>query len=446
MTAEVVNGSGYFPGSPGSAETTVTDDDHVPVILEWQETAVTVDEDDGTVSLTAVVTTTKDKAPESRFAFDATVAVTDGSADSEDYSPSSSATLTFSASSFSPVTVGGQSRYQATQTFFVTIERDDAHEEDESFTARVAWETPGEPHLRGGNSTARVTITDDDPVPLVLGWERPEWSVEESDGSVTLKAVAITTINRMPEEGFSFEASVRTSGDSASEGSDFTRLSVSETFLRSDFSRAAFDGQSRYRAEKEFTVAIVADGNGEPNESFSVRLSYDGPTHANLATGVTEATVWIIEDNADTADVQLARDSSPGSVSQGATLTYEYTVKNDGPATATGLELVVHLDPSVSVVTPLPSGCSHSNGVITCSLGSLDDGGETEITIEVTVEAVPSGGIVNWAYVTGSVADPTPGNNTYPSRAGATWLWLSSPDHGRTVPAQRSSGSRRCSC
>ena len=424
VTAEVVSGLGYFPGSDSAASTIVTDDDHVSVELEWEETQLTVDEGEGTVALTAVATTTKDKAPESGFDFNATVTVADGSAmEDEDFLPPSDATLTFDEGDFDLATVDGQSRYQATETFVITIEPDNGDEPDENFTAHLAWETPGEPHLRGGSSRATVTITDDDPVPLVLGWERPEWAVEEPDGSVTLKAVAITAINRIPEDGFSFDAAVSTSNGSASQGNDYSRLSATETFLRSDFSRVTFDGQSRYRAEKEFTIAIEADNIDESNEDFRVQLRFDGSTHANLTTGVDEATVWIIEDDTDTADVQLTRNSSPGSVSQGATLTYEYTVRNDGPATATDLLLVIHLDPHVSVDTAdLPSECRRSGeatgGVVDCSLGNLGDGGNEDIRVEVTVESVPSDGIINRAHVTGSQADPTPGNNTYPAATG----------------------------
>ena len=426
VTAEVVNGTGYFPGSPSSAETTVEDDDFLPVTLEWEETTLTVMEGSALATLIAVATTARDKAPEAGFDFDATVTLSDGSATAgEDYSPPSSTTQSFAAGDFGQETINGQSRYRATRTFFVTIERDDDHEQDENFTAHLAWETPGEPHLLGGNSTARVTITDDDPVPLALGWERPQWSAEEDDGSVTLKAVAITSINRMPEEGFSFDASVSTSGGGATQGTDFTGLSATETFLRSDFRRVTFDGRSRYRAEKEFTITIGDDGIDESNEDFSVLLGFDSSTHANLATGITEATVWIIEDVATTADVRLTRNSSPGRVSEGAMLTYEYTVQNDGPATATDLQLVVYLDPHVSVDTAdLPSGCSHSGeatgGVVNCGLGNLGDGGNEDIRIEVTVESVPSDGIINWAHVTGSQADPTPGNNTYPTTGGGT--------------------------
>ena len=421
VTVEVVDGSGYLPGSPSSAQTDVTDDDHVPVTLEWEETTVTVDEDDRTVTLTAVATTSKDKQPESGSAFNTMVTVADGSATvSDDYSPSSSTTLAFSPGIFAQETVDGQRRYQATRTFALRIEDDDDDEPDENFTARLAYETPGELHLRGGNSTARVTITDDDPVPLVLGWERPEWSVEESDGTVTLKAVATTTINRMPEEGFSFEATVNTSNGRASRDSDYTYLSVTETFLRSDFSSVTFDGQRRYRAEKEFTITIEADSINESNEDFSVRLGFAGSTHPNLTTGITDATVWIIEDDDSTADVQLTRNSSPGSVSQGATLTYTYTVKNNGPAEATGVTLISVLDDNVRVNTPdLPSECRHSGGSpggeVNCDLGTLADDETKDVSVEATVESVPNDGIVHRAYITSSVADPAPENNTYPS-------------------------------
>ena len=443
VTVEVVDGSGYLPGSPSSAQTAVSDDDHVPVTLQWEETAVTVDEDNGTVTLTAVVTTTKDKRPENGSDFNATVTVADGSAiQLDDYSPPSSDTLTFSPGTFAQETVDGQSRYQATRTFTLRIEDDDDDELDENFTARLVYETPGEPHLRGGNSTATVTITDDDPVPLVLSWERPEWSVEESDGSVTLKAVATTTINRIPEEGFSFDATVDTRQNGrASRASDYTHLSVTETFLRSDFSSVTFDGQSRYQAEKEFTITIEADSIDESNEDFSVELGFAGSMHPNLTTGITDATVWIIEDDDSTADVQLTRNSSPGSVSLGATLTYTYTVKNNGPAEATGVTLISVLDDNIRVNTPdLPSECRHSGGSpggeVNCNLGTLADDETKDVSVEATVESVPNDGIVNRAYVTSSAADSTPGNNTYPFLH-RWWDWRSVEEEEVLAPLPR---------
>ena len=419
VTVEVVDGNGYLPGSPSSAQTDVSDDDHVPVTLEWEETTVTVGESTGSINLTAVATTTKDKQPESGSDFNAMVTVVDGSAtDPDDYSPPSSTTLAFSPGNFDPATVNGENLYQAKRTFTVRIEDDDDDEPNENFTARLTYETTGEPHLRGGNSTARVTITDDDPVPLVLGWERPEWSVEESDGTVNVKAVATTTINRMPEEGYSFNVSVTTSNGTARAPADYA--SLFEMVSWSDFSSVRFDGQRRYQAEKEFTITIEADRDDEPNEDFSVELGFAGSTHPNLTTGITDATVWIIEDETTTADMQITRNSSPGSVSLGATLTYTYTVKNNGPADAAGVRLVSTLDPNLEFSdTDRPSDCFHdgatTGGVVTCSLGQLADDESVSVSVEATVESVPNDGTVNRAHVTSFAADPTPGNNTYPS-------------------------------
>ena len=84
VTAEVLSGSGYTVGTPGSAQTTATDDDHVPVELAWSSNAVSASEDDGVVTLLAVATTTKDKMPESGFSFEVLATSSDGTASQPD--------------------------------------------------------------------------------------------------------------------------------------------------------------------------------------------------------------------------------------------------------------------------------------------------------------------------------------------------------------------------
>ena len=83
-----------------------------------------------------------------------------------------------------------------------------------------------------------------------------------------------------------------------------------------------------------------------PTRISACELGFAGSTHPNLTTGITDATVWIIEDDTAAADVQLTRNSSPGSVSLGATLTYTYAVKNNGPAEAS-VTLISTLDPNL---------------------------------------------------------------------------------------------------
>ena len=129
-------------------------------------------EDAGSVVLRAVFTTTLDSPPEADFTFDVTLTTTDsGTTQDDDYTaPPSSAT--FVASDFSQTDVSGEQRYRATRDFTVAIIDDTADESNESFSVRLAYLTPGLPHLQGGPATAVVTIQDNEHVPVTISWEQ----------------------------------------------------------------------------------------------------------------------------------------------------------------------------------------------------------------------------------------------------------------------------------
>ena len=114
--------------------------------------------------------------------------------------------------------MAGQQRYQAVKQFPVTIVDDDVDESVETFTARLVYADSSPPYLTGGNSTATVSISDDELVPVTIAWQQNAVTVNEGAGSAVLRAVATTTEDRRPEEGFSFGVSVTTSdgtGDTA---------------------------------------------------------------------------------------------------------------------------------------------------------------------------------------------------------------------------------------
>ena len=198
VTAEVLGGSGYTVGTPGSAQSTATDDDHVPVELAWSSNALIASEDDGAVTLLAVATTTKDKMPESGFAFEVIATSSDGTASQPDDYGRLSGRATFDRSDFSSATVGGQQRYQAVKQFPVAIVNDSVDEANETFTATLVYADSSPPHLTGGNSTSTVTITDDELVPVTIAWEQTALTVNEASGSAVLRAVATTTEDRRP--------------------------------------------------------------------------------------------------------------------------------------------------------------------------------------------------------------------------------------------------------
>ena len=269
----------------------------VPVTLSWEQAVSSVDESAGTVTLRAVAVTTANTAPAADFSFDATVATADGSAaQPADYTELSTS-VTLVASDFSQAEVNGAQRYRAVKEFVLAIADDALDEPDETFTATLAYTTPGLPHLRGGPSTATVTITDDDHVPVTIAWERAASTVDEGAGTVTLNAVVVTTIDKVPDSGFSFDVSVSTAQGVAVETDDYTRLYKTVTFARSAFRRSTVDGQRRYRAVGQIRVTIVDDILDEPDESFSITLAYANPGLPHLQGGPSTASVTITDND-----------------------------------------------------------------------------------------------------------------------------------------------------
>ena len=422
VTVEVIAGTGYVLGSSASAQTTVTDDDHVPVTIAWEETALTVNEDAGAVTLRAVTVTTKDKMPEAGSSFDVSVYTADGSATQvEDYGPLST-TETFRQADFSQAIVNGQQRYRAVKEFTLHIVDDTDDEPDESFTTTLAYSNPGLPHLRGSETVATVTIIDNDHVPVVLGWEQTALTAEEASNPggtlpVTLRAFAITTKDKMPESGSSFDVTVNTADGSATQPADYTTLSTTETFSPSDFIRRTINGQPHYRAEKLFTVLITHDDAREPNEHFTANLAYSDPGPPHLIEGDLTATVTITDDLSSTVDLQLSGSSSRPHVSRGEELTYDYTVTNDGPATSTNTIVATTLDPGLSFVSATSTApCTHSGGatggVVTCEFGTLSANEQKAGEVVVRVEPTAAADITVTSAVSSDELDNQPGNNT----------------------------------
>ena len=315
VQVRAVNTAGDGEWSDTETGTPLPDD--IPITLQWEETSLEVAEDAGSVVLRAVFTTTLDAPPRADFTFDATLTTTDiGTTQNDDYTaPPSSAT--FIASDFSQTDVNGQQRYRATRDFTVAIIDDTADESDEAFSVRLAYLTPGLTHLRGGPSTAVITIKDNDHVPVTISWEQSDITVGENAGSVTLRAYAVTTVDKRPEDGFSFDASISTFNGSAAQPGDYTQVDDTVTFSRNDFSRATVNGQRRYRAVKQVTVNIEDDTSDEDEEDFTVTIGYANPGPPHLQGGPATMSV-VITDN-DFVPVTISWDRSFVSVDEDAT-------------------------------------------------------------------------------------------------------------------------------
>jgi uncharacterized repeat protein (TIGR01451 family) len=111
------------------------------------------------------------------------------------------------------------------------------------------------------------------------------------------------------------------------------------------------------------------------------------------------------------ADLSITKSDSPDPVTVGSNLTYTITVTNNGPSAATGVTMTDPLPGTVTFVSATPSqGNCTGTTTVTCSLGSLSNGGSATVTIVVTPNQ--AGGISNTASVTGNEADPNTNNNS----------------------------------
>ena len=286
---------------PGDMTATITieDNDHVAVTLGWQQTARTVTEPTTsggttTVILRAMAVTATNKKPETGFVLDYTVDSANGTArEPADYEGVSS-TESFVPSDFSRQTIGGQRRFVATKDFTLTIADDVDDEPNETFTVTLRLTNSSLPHLSEGDTVVTITINDNDHVPVELSWEQSSFNVDEDVGTVTLTAQVTTTVDKMPESGFSVRVAVEAVDDSATRNLDFRPLSSTNRFRQSDFARVdTGGGTQRYRATREFSVTIVEDILDEPGEQFEVVLSYNNPSLPHLRGGSVEATVTI---------------------------------------------------------------------------------------------------------------------------------------------------------
>jgi uncharacterized repeat protein (TIGR01451 family) len=102
---------------------------------------------------------------------------------------------------------------------------------------------------------------------------------------------------------------------------------------------------------------------------------------------------------------------APTSVPVHGTLTYIISVRNAGPGAATGVTVTDPLASSVDFGSAVPSqgACSAASGILTCALGTLENGGDATITVHVVAES--AGRISNTASVSAVEPDPHTGDN-----------------------------------
>jgi uncharacterized repeat protein (TIGR01451 family) len=161
-------------------------------------------------------------------------------------------------------------------------------------------------------------------------------------------------------------------------------------------------GDSSYPA---LTISMTAPASGG-SVSDSVTVSNAGDP--NGANNSASASTTVIPE----ADLQVVK-TGPGGVTAGQNITYTITVTNNGPSTATAVQVS---DPPPANAT-FVSNSGACTSTYPCSLGSLASGQTATITSTYSTSPTFSGNISNTATVSSTTNDP---NNTNDSSTATT--------------------------
>jgi uncharacterized repeat protein (TIGR01451 family) len=161
------------------------------------------------------------------------------------------------------------------------------------------------------------------------------------------------------------------------------------------------------------TVQVTSANQVDVNDTATVTSATPDPNAANnIATGAVSFR--------GSADLAISKTSTQNP-SAGTNVTYVITVANSGPSAAPNVVVKDTLPAQISDVTFTPSQGSCTGGIpgnpaqpLTCTLGSLANGGSATITIVAKVASgTPNGTvIVNNAVVSSDYADPNNANNS----------------------------------
>jgi uncharacterized repeat protein (TIGR01451 family) len=150
------------------------------------------------------------------------------------------------------------------------------------------------------------------------------------------------------------------------------------------------------------------------------------------------------------ADISVTKTDSPDPVMQGQPLSYTVTVRNEGPAPASGVTMSDNLPAEVAFVSATPSQgtCTESSGVVDCDIGILASGEAATVGIDVTPQ--DAGTISNGAAATADQTDPNNANNTDLESTDVQSLGYARPKSAtplniRLVPAFEACGSANAS-
>ena len=152
----------------------------------------------------------------------------------------------------------------------------------------------------------------------------------------------------------------------------------------------------------------------------SIASSVTVESFSNTATVTRNETDEVTSNDSDTietlidtrADLSITKTASTDTIRVGQDLTYTLAVSNTGPSDATDVLVTDTLPATLDYVSATASQgtCTEDEGVVTCELGTIVDGGSATVSLVVTGTTV--GEVANKVILSSGVSDLSDANNS----------------------------------
>ncbi len=251
---------------------------------------------------------------------------------------------------------------------------------------------------------------------------------DPADESVTINTLAVTSAaltlsmsttqnSVLAGSDLTYSISVSNTGPGAASGVQVTlplesgvqyESSSWPTVAESDGQVVATVGAIADSGDVSFTITVAPFTAGQLTETATVTSTSINPNSANDSAAVNTTVV-------PAADLAIGLAGSGPEAVSGDDYQYTVTVTNNGPSTATGVQVSDTLPQGTAFVLASSYGGVSpvdNNGTVTLSIAELDSGVTASFTIEVTVGALQGSTLSDTASVSGQQADPVLTNNT----------------------------------
>ena len=346
-----------------------------PSTIQFTAAAANINENAGTITLTASRTGGADGAVSVNYATaDGTAKGTASGVGTPDYTPASGPL------NWADLDV-------ANKTFSVPIVNDAVFEGPENFTATLSAPSCGV--ALGVPATENVTIID--------GQTQPTLSinnVSQAEGNAG-SSNFVFTVTLSGQSAQTVTVNYATANGTATAGSDYTATSGTLTFNPGVTSLP-------------ISVPVAGDTSFEGNETFTVNLS----TASNATISNPTGTGTITNDDGAVADLSITKATAsapPYFATQ--PINYTLTVSNAGPNAATAVTVTDVLPAGTTLVSATPSqGSCSGTTTVTCNLGTLNNAATATVSLQIRPNN--PGVVSNTATVSTTVTDSNPANNT----------------------------------